>query len=136
MKLKTQHDRLVHGLLAMGADPLPKKNKYSMFKLDNMFYFVGKSGALRVASRPAAGVSIPVADRHREAIMAVAPPEIYPLRRPLDLNDPVEVWYERAWIPGTAIALASGGWVTARLDSGATLHNYAPSLVRRPGGRL
>jgi hypothetical protein len=47
----TQHDRLCHGLEVMGATKLPKRNKYTMFKLGVHYYFVGTAGALRIASR-------------------------------------------------------------------------------------
>jgi hypothetical protein len=49
----TQHDRLCHGLEAMGATKLPKRNKYTMFQLNRdgkapRYYFVGSAGALRI----------------------------------------------------------------------------------------
>lgn len=65
----TQHNQLVAGLEALGAKKLPKKNKYTMLKLDNHYYFVGSAGALRVALRANAAASIPCNDRFREKVL-------------------------------------------------------------------
>jgi hypothetical protein len=71
--MKTIHDRLCHGLEAMGATKLPKRNKYTMFQLNrdgkaSRYYFVGSSGALRASSRPSAATSIPCNDRFRQQV--------------------------------------------------------------------
>jgi hypothetical protein len=69
----TIHDKLCAGLEALGAVKLPKKNKYTMYNLNNRVYFVGKAGALRVCLRANAAASIPCTDFFREKVlMAVA----------------------------------------------------------------
>jgi hypothetical protein len=72
--MMTQHDRLCAGLEAMGAERLPKRNKYTMFKITkpsgDRFYFVGKAGALRFSIRHAnAALSISCNDEFKRKVM-------------------------------------------------------------------
>lgn len=68
--MKTQADRLIAGLEAMGLKALPKKNKYTMFqRADGRTYFVGKNGALRVANRPSVTASLPCNDKFRQKVL-------------------------------------------------------------------
>jgi hypothetical protein len=69
---KTQHDILCAGLEALGGAILPKRNKYTVYKLGVHYYFVGKAGALRIASRQNAAASIPCNDRFRRSVINAA----------------------------------------------------------------
>lgn len=68
--MKTQADRLIAGLEALGYKQLPKKNKYTMFQNSTgHVFFVGKNGALRIASRANAAASNPCSDTFRKKVL-------------------------------------------------------------------
>lgn len=66
---QTIAQQLSDGLIKLGATPLPKKNKYSMFKLGPKYFFVGKAGALRTCSRPNAAASVVCHDVTRQKVL-------------------------------------------------------------------
>jgi hypothetical protein len=66
----TQHDKLCARLRELGAVEMPKKNKYTMFKRGERYYFVGKAGALRVSARANVATSISCNDWFRNLVMS------------------------------------------------------------------
>jgi len=65
----TQHDRLCAGLEALGAVKMPKRNKYTMYLFEDVYWFVGRAGALRVCNRPNAAMSTPALMRRRQRVL-------------------------------------------------------------------
>lgn len=67
----TQHDSLCLGLAALGARQilLPRPSKYTVFRLGERYYFVGRAGALRVGFRPSPSSSTPCHDVFRQRVL-------------------------------------------------------------------
>ncbi len=69
---ENMHDRFVHVLRARGAADVPSTSRrFTKLKFEGRFYFVGKSGSLRVGPTASAEHSFPVAAaRKREMLDA------------------------------------------------------------------
>lgn len=71
----TQHDSLCLGLTHLGASPQAAnrgsraKGKYTIFRLGERYYFVGRAGALRVGFKASPSSSTPCHDVFRQRVL-------------------------------------------------------------------
>lgn len=65
----TQHDSLCLGLTHLGGTALPSKGKYTVFRLGERYYFVGRAGALRVGFKASPSSSTPCHDVFRQRVL-------------------------------------------------------------------
>lgn len=75
-KAKTKTEKIIRGLIALGFEEVTSKNKYRIFEAPHkskdgspMFYFVGKSAALRVNNRTAVAGSFSLGDSEKDRII-------------------------------------------------------------------
>jgi len=73
----TLHDAYCLGLAKLGCEPMPKRNKYTMFvrpasecgQRQARYFFVGTAGALRHSRRANAATSVPCSDALKTAVL-------------------------------------------------------------------
>lgn len=66
----TQHDSMCLGLTHLGATRETRaKGKYSVFRLEERYYFVGRAGALRVGFKPSPSSSVACHDVFRQRVL-------------------------------------------------------------------